>query len=121
MAATKPAHPLIVDDAIDIQSLFELNKAPTKDAMEVAAQLSGNQRARIAQFCYARVHMRKLGLNIAATCDLIELQEVFGAGAQTIFNQSRDVENTLSELHKSQWQYIKKPVSLRVIKASQEN
>src|SRR5680860_203748 len=102
MAVTKPASPLIIDDAINIQSLFELNSAPTKDALEVASQLSANQRARIAQFCYSKVHMRKLGLNIAATCNLIELQEVFGAGARTIFEQSRNVENTLSELHKSQ-------------------
>lgn len=118
MPATELAQPLIVDDAIDIQSLFKLNDQPAKDAVDVASSLSPLQRAKIAQFCYARVHMRKMGLHIAATCEMPELQRVFGAGAETIFKQSRNVEDTLDELHKSQWQYSKKPVTLRVVAGS---
>ncbi|MFK7903351.1 MAG: hypothetical protein AB8B49_10980 [Nitratireductor sp.] len=113
MAQTKLAQPLIVDDSIDMQALFELNNAPTKDALDVASSLTGLQRAKIAQFCYARNHMRTMGLHIAATCEMPELLHVFGAGAQTIFNQSRDVQSTLDSLQKSQ--NIKKPVSLRVV------
>lgn len=115
MAQSKLAQQLIVDDSIDIQTLFELNNSPTKDALDVASELTALQRAKIAQFCYARVHMRKMGLHIAATCELPELLEVFGAGAKTIFKQSRDVEETLTSLHKSQSQYAKKPVSLRIV------
>ncbi|MBL1406665.1 MAG: hypothetical protein COC17_08295 [Hyphomicrobiales bacterium] len=118
MQQTKLAQQLIVDDSIDIQTLFELNNSPTKDALDVASKLTALQRAKVAQFCYARVHMRKMGLHIAATCELPELLEVFGAGAKTILKQSRDVEETLTSLKKSQSQYTKKPVSLRVVAGS---
>lgn len=118
MQQSKLAQQLIVDDSIDIQTLFELNNSPTKDALNVASKLTALQRAKVAQFCYARVHMRKMGLHIAATCELPELLEVFGAGAKTILKQSRDVEETLTSLQKSQSQYAKKPVSLRVVAGS---
>lgn len=121
MPANKSAQPLIVDDAIDMQSLFELNNAPTKDALDVASNLSPFQRAKIAQFCYARVHMRTMGLHIAATCEMPELLRVFGAGAATIYKQSRDVGSTLDTLNKSQMQYAKKPVTLRVVGAGDNN
>ena len=109
------AQPLMVDDAIDFQSLFALNSSNPKDAVDVASKLSGMQRAKIAQFCYARAHMRQMGLHIAATCELPDLQRVFGAGAATIIKQARDVEATMSELNKSQ--YAKKPVTLRVVQS----
>lgn len=113
MPTPNPIQPLMVDDAIDFQSLFALNSSDPKDAVDVASKLSGMQRAKIAQFCYARAHMRQMGLHIAATCELPDLQRVFGAGAATIIKQARDVEATMSELNKSQ--YTKKPVTLRVV------
>lgn len=121
MPASKVASPLIIDDTIDIQSLFELNSAPPKDAVKVASTLSGYQRAKIAQFCYARNHMRQMGLHIASTCEMPELQRVFGAGAETIYKQSRDVEATLEALNKAQSQYGKKPVTLRVVQSDNDD
>jgi len=115
MPSPNLAQPLIVDDAIDFQSLFALNNSDPKNAVEVASTLSGLQRAKIAQFCYARAHMRQMGLHIAATCEMPELLRVFGAGAATIFKQARDVEATMNELNKSQTG--KKPVTLRVVKS----
>lgn len=71
-----------------------------EDRMEEILKLPELQRARIAQFCYARVHMREMGLRIANTCELPMLKIAFGAGAHVVFEQSRDVEKTLESLNR---------------------
>ncbi|MGB7285902.1 MAG: hypothetical protein WBC71_03130, partial [Salaquimonas sp.] len=46
--------------------------------MEEVMKLPELQRARIAQFCYSRVHMREMGLRIANSCQLPMLKIAFG-------------------------------------------
>jgi hypothetical protein len=43
-------------------------QSPVGDAAEIAALLDGETRARLAVFCYARVHLREKGIAIAAEC-----------------------------------------------------
>ena len=74
------------------------------------------QRARVAQFCYTKVHMRELGLRIAQSCGMRSLQIVFGAGAETIFNQSRNVEATLGALKIRNGGHDGQKISLSLVK-----
>lgn len=79
------------------ENLFgQLANAEPKDAVEIASQLPLENRARLAAFCYARRHLNHLGLLIASTCDRMALRRAFGTAGDVVFQQSRDVEKTLS-------------------------
>jgi len=83
------------------------------DAVEIGKKLPAIQRARIAQFCYGRVHMRELGLRLASTCDLMTLKAAFGRGGDVVFQQSRDVDETLGKLKNPTGSQTPKPVTLK--------
>lgn len=83
------------------------------DAVEIGSKLPAIQRARIAQFCYGRVHMRELGLRLASTCDLMTLKAAFGRGGEVVFKQSRDVDETLSKLRTSSGNQSPRPITLK--------
>ena len=67
-------------------------------ALDAARKLPELQRAKLAKFCYERVHMHELGLRIAATCDFHILRTSFGTAARIVYQQSRDVKQTISAL-----------------------
>ena len=83
------------------------------DAVEIGKKLPELQRARIAQFCYGRVHMRELGLRLASTCDLMTLKATFGRGGEVVFKQSRDVDETLGALKTSPGNQSPRPITLK--------
>ena len=86
-----------------------------KDAVAIGEGLPVLQRARVAQFCYNRVHMREMGLRLAASCDLLSLKAAFGRAGDVVYQQSRDVEETLGALKNSQGNQPPKPVSLKSV------
>lgn len=90
------------------------------DAIEIGESLPELQRARIAQFCYHRVHMRELGLRLASTCSLMSLKAAFGRAGEVVFKQSRDVEETLGALKNSPGNQPPKPVTLKDISVNQD-
>lgn len=83
------------------------------DAVEIGSKLPALQRARIAQFCYGRVHMRELGLRLASTCDLMTLKAAFGRGGDVVFKQSRDVDKTLGKLKNAPGSQSPRPITLK--------
>ncbi len=83
------------------------------DAVEIGKSLPELQRARIAQFCYGRVHMRELGLRLASTCDLMALKAAFGRGGEVVFQQSRNVDETLGALKNSPNTHTPRPITLK--------
>lgn len=92
--------------------LTSLVAGPT-DAAAIGETLPELQRARVAQFCYNRVHMRELGLRLASTCSLHTLRAAFGRAGDVVFKQSRDVEETLGALKHSSGHQSPKPISLK--------
>lgn len=84
-----------------------------KDAAEIGNNLPEAQRARIAQFCYNRVHMRELGLRLASTCSMVALRDAFGRAADVVYKQSRDVDQTLSKLKNAPGNQSPRPISLK--------
>ena len=73
----------VADLPTEAELLQQLVYAPA-DAVEVGKNLPEPQRARIAQFCYNRVHMRELGLRLAAMrtaeCSAVEPRWEISAG-----------------------------------------
>lgn len=106
------AHPAfaIVDE--NFTSNSSSNPSAFDEKLEEVLKLPELQRARIAQFCYSRVHMREMGLRIANTCQLPMLKIAFGAGAEVVFKQSRDVEKTMESLNQHNGNRGPKPVTL---------
>ncbi len=79
------------------EDLFgRLANSEPADAVEIASELPLENRARLAAFCYSRRHLNHLGLLIASTCDRMSLRRAMGTAGDVVFNQSRNVEKTIS-------------------------
>lgn len=79
------------------ENLFgQLANAEPADAVEIARKLPLENRARLAAFCYGRRHLNHLGLLIAATCDRMALRRAMGHAGDVVFQQSRNVEETMA-------------------------
>jgi len=73
-------------------ALNRLYGAATQSVQEIVADLTASERARLAVFCYGRVHLNAIGLAIAATCELDHLNAAAhsATAGRTIFTQSRN-------------------------------
>jgi hypothetical protein len=80
------------DKAAMSEALTRLYRAATQSVGEIVADLTASERARLAVFCYGRVHLNAVGLAIAATCDLDQLVVAAqsATAGRTIFTQSRE-------------------------------
>lgn len=85
----------IVDDAYS--SKTSSNSAGLEDRLDEVLKLPEIQRARIAQFCYSRVHMREMSLRIAHTCGLQALRVAFGQGGTQLYKITRDLEDAIEK------------------------
>lgn len=94
------------------EALGKILSGPS-DAIAIGEMLPEMQRARIAQFCYNRVHMRELGLRLASTCEIVSLRNAFGRAADVVYKQSRDVEKTLGKLRSGPGSQTPKPITLK--------
>jgi len=73
--------------------LTRLYRAATQSVGEIVADLTASERARLAVFCYGRVHLNAVGLAVAATCDLDNLivAAQSATAGRTLFTQAREV------------------------------
>jgi len=72
--------------------LGRLMHAAEHEVAAIVAHLSPRQRGHLAVFCYGRTHLHRIGLEIAATCDLLALMNASAsnAAAQRLYAQSRE-------------------------------
>jgi hypothetical protein len=67
-----------------------LHNATEGTILHLMEQFTSKERANLAMFCYRKAHLRRIGLAIAATCDLPSLVQQWGTVlGHAIFNQSR--------------------------------
>jgi hypothetical protein len=80
------------DKAKMSEALTRLYRAASQSVSEIVAELSASERAKLAVFCYGRVHLNAVGLAVAATCDLDHLVVAAqsSTAGRTIFTQSRE-------------------------------
>lgn len=73
------------------EALSRLYRATVSSGGEIVDSLSASERARIAVFCYGRVHLNAIGLAIAARCDLDHLMAAANSptAGRVIYEQSR--------------------------------
>jgi hypothetical protein len=69
----------------------EKNEDSYNDMYEAGMLLPTQQRARMAQYYYQRVHLRNLGLRLIATCEFHIIKQLFGAAGEVIYNQALDL------------------------------
>ena len=100
---------------VAVNTLGKLHRASHKDAVEVAEALPIKQRARLAAFCYKRRHLRPLGLLVASTCDKRTLVDILGYAGESLFEQSRDPQKTISVETQNRPHFSPKPVSVALV------
>jgi hypothetical protein len=90
--ARTPTTPQLDDDAFVPEELIgRLHRASETTIADLLDRFTPQERANLAMFCYHKAHLRKIGLALAATCDLPTLVSQWGSVlGHTIFAQSRD-------------------------------
>jgi hypothetical protein len=91
MNMVRAPHPLLDDDACISEELIgRLHHALESSVLDLVASFGANKRASLAMHCYRKCHLRRIGLAIAATCDLNSLVQEWGSLlGRSIFAQSR--------------------------------
>ena len=70
--------------------LGELYRANKNGLQELIATVSPDVRASLAMYCYRRGHLKSIGLAIASTCDMYDLETVGGTAGAALFARSRE-------------------------------
>ncbi len=91
LPAAGPA-PQIDDDQVVPEDLIgRLYRASESTVFDLLPELSLQDRAYLAMFCYRKSHLHRIGLAIAATCDENVLVATWGTAlGQTLYAQSRE-------------------------------
>jgi hypothetical protein len=71
--------------------LGELYRANKNGLPELIATVSPDVRAALAMYCYRRGHLKGIGLAIASTCDIYDLETVGGTAGAALFARAREV------------------------------
>jgi hypothetical protein len=90
--ARTPAMPQLDDDTFVPEELIgRLHRATDATILDLMEKFTSQERANLAMFCYHKTHLRRIGLAIAATCDLPSLVQQWGTVlGHAIFVQSRE-------------------------------
>jgi hypothetical protein len=91
LPAIAPTAPQVDDDQVVPEELVgRLYHLGESAILDLLGGLSPTERANLAMFCYRKSHLHRIGLAIAATCDLDTLIQGWGTAlGQALFAQSR--------------------------------
>jgi hypothetical protein len=80
------------DHSAMARALERLRDAALNTVADVVAPLSPSERARLAIHCYGRAHLNRIGLAIAAQCDLDHLIAAShsAAAGRALYAQARE-------------------------------
>jgi hypothetical protein len=92
VSARSPGTPQLDDDTFVPEELIgRLHRATEATILDLLEKFTSRERANLAMFCYHKTHLRRIGLAIAATCDLPSLVQQWGTVlGHAIYAQSRD-------------------------------
>ncbi len=91
LPAGGPAPQIDDDQAVPEELIGRLYRATESSVFEMLPELSVQDRAYLAMFCYRKSHLHRIGLAIAATCDENVLVQTWGTAlGQTLYAQSRE-------------------------------
>ncbi len=91
LPAGGPAPQIDDDQAVPEELIGRLYRATETSVFDMLPELSVQDRAYLAMFCYRKSHLHRIGLAIAATCDENVLVQTWGTAlGQTLYAQSRE-------------------------------
>src|SRR5262245_13059447 len=91
LPAGGPAPQIDDDQMVPEELIGRLYRATESSVFDMLPELSGQDRAYLAMFCYRKSHLHRIGLAIAATCDENVLVQTWGTAlGQTLYAQSRE-------------------------------
>ena len=91
LPAAAPAAKIDNDEVVPEELIGRLYRATESSVFDILPELSLQDRAYLAMFCYRKSHLHRIGLAIAATCDESVLVQTWGTAiGQTLYAQSRD-------------------------------
>jgi hypothetical protein len=91
LPAAGPAPQIDDDQFVPDDLIGRLYSANESAVFDMLPELSPQDRAYLAMFCYRKSHLHNIGLAIAATCDEIALISTWGTAlGQTLYAQSRE-------------------------------
>ncbi len=91
LPAGGPAPQIDDDQEVPEELIGRLYRATESSVFDMLPELSVQDRAYLAMFCYRKSHLHRIGLAIAATCDENVLVQTWGTAlGQTLYAQSRE-------------------------------
>ena len=91
LPAAGPAPQIDDDQDVPEDLIGRLYRASESTVFDLLPELSLQDRAYLAMFCYRKSHLHRIGLAIAATCDESVLVQTWGTAlGQTLYAQSRE-------------------------------
>jgi hypothetical protein len=79
------------DQMVPDDLIGRLYRATENTVADLLPDLSSQERACLAMFCYRKSHLHRIGLAIAATCNENVLVQTWGTAlGQTLYAQSRE-------------------------------
>ena len=91
LPAGGPAPQIDDDQTVPEELIGRLYRATESSVFDMLPDLSVQDRAYLAMFCYRKSHLHRIGLAIAATCDEDVLVQTWGTAlGQTLYAQSRE-------------------------------
>jgi hypothetical protein len=84
-------------------ALDRLYGAAVSQVGDIVANLGEGERAKLAVFCYGRVHLNMIGLAVAAHCSLDHLVAASGSSVagRTLHTQSRELPSPAPKTYAS--------------------
>jgi len=91
LPAAGPAPQIDDDQLVPDELIGRLYRASESTVFDLLPELTLQDRAYLAMFCYRKSHLHRIGLAIAATCDENVLVQTWGTAlGQTLYAQSRE-------------------------------
>ena len=91
LPAGGPAPQIDDDQEVPEELIGRLYRATESTVFDMLPDLTVQDRAYLAMFCYRKSHLHRIGLAIAATCDEDVLVQTWGTAlGQTLYAQSRE-------------------------------
>jgi hypothetical protein len=80
------------DTFVPDELIGRLHRATETTISGLLDRFTAQERANLAVYCYRKAHLHRIGLMIAATCDLPALVQQLGTVlGQAVFTQSREI------------------------------
>jgi hypothetical protein len=67
----------------------QLYRAKAHGLDELVASVPARTRAMLAIYCYRRAHLQSIGLAVAASCEVNDLEECGGHAGRVLFEKAR--------------------------------